>query len=272
MGMPVSGFPNQTALVFFLLFVYPVLYLLNNWISHRFLFFGLWCRATQEDELGVLYLTNIDFLKNGVPASIIATLVSSVHHPDKNIQIIKYFYKGCFDGWILTDETHRVRGTWKTIFKPRDWRRFLDCELIYHIGMFNICACFIVVYYWTSVPDTIYGLSFSKKKRYSFRVVGRTIFHDRRHWQRRHPRKQPDHIALNYVLLLFPDRLSLCTFHPVSRGRHGCTIVSRWWMQCYDLYPSDAGRCFRWKSYGYVNLISPLTLHTKEPGERDDRL
>ncbi|KAJ7623924.1 SPX domain-containing protein [Mycena polygramma] len=44
MGMPVSGFPNQTA-------------------------------ATQEDELGVLYLSNVDFLKNGVPASIIATLV-----------------------------------------------------------------------------------------------------------------------------------------------------------------------------------------------------
>ncbi|KAG0705781.1 SPX domain-containing protein [Suillus ampliporus] len=44
MGMPVSGFPNQTA-------------------------------AAQEDELGRLYLTNIDFLKNGVPASIIATLV-----------------------------------------------------------------------------------------------------------------------------------------------------------------------------------------------------
>ncbi|KAF9456448.1 SPX domain-containing protein [Collybia nuda] len=44
MGMPVSGFPNQTA-------------------------------ATQEDELGELYLTNVDFLKNGVPASIIATLV-----------------------------------------------------------------------------------------------------------------------------------------------------------------------------------------------------
>ncbi|KAL4062174.1 SPX domain-containing protein [Scleroderma citrinum] len=44
MGMPVSGFPNQTA-------------------------------ATQEDDLGRLYLTNVDFLKNGVPASIIATLV-----------------------------------------------------------------------------------------------------------------------------------------------------------------------------------------------------
>ncbi|KAJ3572882.1 hypothetical protein NP233_g2793 [Leucocoprinus birnbaumii] len=46
MGMPVSGFPNQTA-------------------------------ATQEDELGELYLSNIDFLKNGVPASIIATAVVS---------------------------------------------------------------------------------------------------------------------------------------------------------------------------------------------------
>jgi len=46
MGMPVSGFPNQTA-------------------------------ANQVDELGRLYLTNIDFLKNGVPASIIATIVVS---------------------------------------------------------------------------------------------------------------------------------------------------------------------------------------------------
>ncbi|KAI0353693.1 Sodium/sulfate symporter [Trametes cingulata] len=46
MGMPVSGFPNQTA-------------------------------ATQEDEFGQLYLSNVDFLKNGVPASIIATMVVS---------------------------------------------------------------------------------------------------------------------------------------------------------------------------------------------------
>ncbi|KAJ3993371.1 SPX domain-containing protein [Lentinula boryana] len=44
MGMPVSGFPNQTA-------------------------------ATQEDDLGELYLSNTDFLKNGIPASIFATLV-----------------------------------------------------------------------------------------------------------------------------------------------------------------------------------------------------
>ena len=33
-------------------------------------------RATQEDEMGQLYLTNVDFLKNGVPASVIAALVS----------------------------------------------------------------------------------------------------------------------------------------------------------------------------------------------------
>ncbi|KAH9929909.1 uncharacterized protein BXZ73DRAFT_47853, partial [Epithele typhae] len=46
MGMPVLGFPNQTA-------------------------------ATQEDEMGQLYLSNVDFLKNGVPASIIATFVVS---------------------------------------------------------------------------------------------------------------------------------------------------------------------------------------------------
>ncbi|CAE6434908.1 hypothetical protein ACGC1H_002826 [Rhizoctonia solani] len=44
MGMPVSGFPNQTA-------------------------------ATQEDEMGKVYLTNMDFLKNGVPASVVATMV-----------------------------------------------------------------------------------------------------------------------------------------------------------------------------------------------------
>lgn len=31
--------------------------------------------ATQEDDMGQLYLSNVDFLKNGVPASIIATLV-----------------------------------------------------------------------------------------------------------------------------------------------------------------------------------------------------
>ncbi|KAH9964728.1 Sodium/sulfate symporter [Lactifluus volemus] len=41
-----TGFPNQTA-------------------------------ATQEDEMGQLYLTNVDFLKNGVPASVLAALMVS---------------------------------------------------------------------------------------------------------------------------------------------------------------------------------------------------
>lgn len=36
-------------------------------------------RATQEDDMGQLYLSNIDFLKNGVPASIIAMLVGLTH-------------------------------------------------------------------------------------------------------------------------------------------------------------------------------------------------
>lgn len=31
--------------------------------------------AAQEDDLGQVYLTNVDFLKNGIPASIIATAV-----------------------------------------------------------------------------------------------------------------------------------------------------------------------------------------------------
>ena len=34
--------------------------------------------ATQEDDLGQLYLSNVDFLKNGVPASIIAAFVSNL--------------------------------------------------------------------------------------------------------------------------------------------------------------------------------------------------
>lgn len=62
MGMPVSGFPNQTACV---LMQFPPLY--HILINHR---------ATQEDELGQLYLTNVDFLKNGVPASFISMMVS----------------------------------------------------------------------------------------------------------------------------------------------------------------------------------------------------
>ena len=65
MGMPVSGFPNQTACVL----CHP---------CHRSSFLtALPFSATQEDDMGQLYLTNIDFLKNGVPASVIATMVGS---------------------------------------------------------------------------------------------------------------------------------------------------------------------------------------------------
>ena len=60
MGMPVSGFPNQTACV-------PCFY------SQESNLFAI--RATQEDEMGQLYLTNVDFLKNGIPASVMAALV-----------------------------------------------------------------------------------------------------------------------------------------------------------------------------------------------------
>jgi phosphate transporter len=58
--MPVSGFPNQTACV-------PYFYSRESNLSA--------IRATQEDEMGQLYLTNVDFLKNGIPASVIAALV-----------------------------------------------------------------------------------------------------------------------------------------------------------------------------------------------------
>ena len=64
MGMPVSGFPNQTAYV-------PPLYCQESNL------FSI--RATQEDDMGQLYLTNVDFLKNGIPASVIAALVCVAH-------------------------------------------------------------------------------------------------------------------------------------------------------------------------------------------------
>ena len=69
MGMPVSGFPNQTAYVNVLFFQYPVLAVLIFVYLHS---------ANQEDEMGQLYLSNIDFLKNGVPASAIAAFVRIV--------------------------------------------------------------------------------------------------------------------------------------------------------------------------------------------------
>jgi hypothetical protein len=41
--------------------------------------------AAQEDELGRLYFTNTDFLKTGVPASIIATLVRDIFYNSTNM-------------------------------------------------------------------------------------------------------------------------------------------------------------------------------------------
>jgi phosphate transporter len=66
MGMPVSGFPNQTAYVSQLYSAVTDLFAI---------------RATQEDEMGQLYLSNVDFLKNGVPASVMAALVWVTHSP-----------------------------------------------------------------------------------------------------------------------------------------------------------------------------------------------
>jgi len=49
MGIPVSGFLNQFAID----------------------------RAAQENDPGQVYLTNIDFLENGIPGSTIATMIMS---------------------------------------------------------------------------------------------------------------------------------------------------------------------------------------------------
>lgn len=94
MGMPVSGFPNQTALVLlsFIRLSGAIFAERLNVLIASFFFFGpVTYRATQEDELGELYLTNVDFLKNGVPASIIATLVS-FFFPRHQIRLIKCSY------------------------------------------------------------------------------------------------------------------------------------------------------------------------------------
>ena len=62
--MPVSGFPNQTA------------YVIKFPATRSRILTMHFHSATQEDEMGVLYLSNIDFLKVGVPASVISALVS----------------------------------------------------------------------------------------------------------------------------------------------------------------------------------------------------
>ena len=63
------------------------------------------CRATQEDDMGQLYLTNVDFLKNGVPASIIAMLVSySCREHLISPQCCEF--QGRFDNWLLAYENN----------------------------------------------------------------------------------------------------------------------------------------------------------------------
>lgn len=61
--------------------------------------------AAQEDDLGRLYLSNVDFLKNGVPASIIATLVRSASY---NLAILLDALLGRCYRWVRSHESHWV--------------------------------------------------------------------------------------------------------------------------------------------------------------------
>jgi hypothetical protein len=102
MGMPVSGFPNQTACVL----------LLYSQESNRFSI-----RATQEDEMGQLYLTNVDFLKNGVPASVIAALVCFIRPLFENHSL-----HGTIGGriaWLCADEAYWVGVLFLHFLSPR---------------------------------------------------------------------------------------------------------------------------------------------------------
>lgn len=65
-------------------------------------------RATQENELGELYLSNVDFLKNGVPASIVATVVRVIYCVWIIYRLLTNPATGCLDRRILTDEAHWV--------------------------------------------------------------------------------------------------------------------------------------------------------------------
>lgn len=75
-----------------------------------FSYFGRFYSASQEDEMGQLYLSNVDFLKCGVPASIIAALVSdSLHECDPKLTASSTVLDiGCFDCWIFTYASDRV--------------------------------------------------------------------------------------------------------------------------------------------------------------------
>ncbi len=57
--------------------------------------------------MGQLYLSNVDFLKNGVPASIIATFVRSPLLALSSVPLIHYASGRCHSR-ILAHESHRV--------------------------------------------------------------------------------------------------------------------------------------------------------------------
>ena len=59
--------------------------------------------------MGQLYLSNVDFLKNGVPASIIATMVRSLFSivGDKKMMIFSAVI-GRRYSWLFIDVGHRV--------------------------------------------------------------------------------------------------------------------------------------------------------------------
>ena len=68
---------------------------------------GYYCRATQEDDMGQLYLSNIDFLKNGVPASIVATAVSDIRLDVTGVRILNFSAGRCYR-WIFPHVGHWV--------------------------------------------------------------------------------------------------------------------------------------------------------------------
>ncbi|KAI0750174.1 Sodium/sulfate symporter, partial [Daedaleopsis nitida] len=106
MGMPVSGFPNQTA-------------------------------ATQEDEMGQLYLSNVDFLKNGVPASIIATaIVSTVGY--LLMKVIGYVFRPRPADAILTHDSWQALsapGLHTTSRSDSDVSRWVSCTMHTYIRL-----------------------------------------------------------------------------------------------------------------------------------------
>lgn len=67
--------------------------------------------------MGQLYLTNVDFLKNGVPASVIAALVCSIQPLFEN-----YSPHGTIGGriaWLCADEAYWVRFMLLSFLSPR---------------------------------------------------------------------------------------------------------------------------------------------------------